>query len=201
MDKSIFLDLCLLFAKHGFALYMIGGTSRDYLLNREVLDYDFVTDATPEQMATFLVDIDDTFARFGTICLIYKNQKIDIVTFREEGEYTDFRHPESINYIRDIRKDHVRRDFTINALYIDQNFKVYDFAGGLKDLQEGVIRLIGDPDKRLKEDPLRILRAERFAKKLNFRIEEKTFQAMERNRHLLSKINADKIREEIIKQK
>lgn len=201
MDKRLFIELADLFAKHGFALYMIGGTSRDYLLGREVLDYDFVTDATPDEMHEFLDRADYTFAKFGTIRMNYRKEKVDIVTLRIEGEYVDFRHPKHIKYVRDIKLDYIRRDFTINALYIDRDFAVHDFAGGLDDLKNGIIRLIGEPDKRLIEDPLRILRAERFAAKLGFSIEEKTLAAIARHRHLLSKVNPDKIREEENKRK
>jgi len=201
MDKHIFIELSDLFAKHGFTLYMIGGTSRDYLLAKEVFDYDFVTDATPEEMHQFLDRADYTFAKFGTIRMNYKKQKVDIVTLRIEGEYVDYRHPKNIKYVRDIALDYVRRDFTINALYIDRDFVVHDFAGGLDDLNNGIIRLIGNPDKRLIEDPLRILRAERFAIKLGFTIEKTTKDAMERHRHLLTKVNPDKIREEENKRK
>jgi len=175
---------------------MIGGTSRDYLLEREVLDYDFVTDATPEEMKRFLDVAKYTFAKFGTVSLIYNKQKIDIVTLREEDDYIDFRHPKTIRYVRDIKSDFIRRDFTINAIYIDKDFKIYDFADGLKDLKEGIIRFIGEPEKRVIEDPLRILRAERFAKKLGFIIEEKSLAAMNKYRHLLAKLNPDKVREE-----
>ncbi|MFA7019970.1 MAG: hypothetical protein WC215_00200 [Bacilli bacterium] len=184
MDKNIFINLAKLFEKNGFSLYMIGGTSRDYLLERKVLDYDFVTDATPEEMNLFLESADFTFAKFGTIRINYSNQKIDIVTMRVEGDYVDFRHPKTIHYVRDIKLDYVRRDFTINAIYIDKNFAVYDFADGLQDLKDGIIRFIGEPEKRVTEDPLRILRAERFAKKLNFVIEEKTLAAINKHRSL-----------------
>lgn len=196
MDKSIFINLARLFEKHGFSLFMIGGTSRDYLLEREVLDYDFVTDATPEEMKRFLDVAKYTFAKFGIVSLIYNKQKIDIVTLREEDDYIDFRHPKTIRYVRDIKRDYIRRDFTINAIYIDKDFKIYDFVDGLKDLKEGIIRFIGEPEKRVIEDPLRILRAERFARKLGFIIEEKSLAAMNKYRHLLAKLNPDKVREE-----
>ena len=201
MDKSIFENLADLFIKHGYALYIIGGTSRDYLLGRKVFDYDFATDATPDQMAKFLPEADYTFAKFGTISLLYKKQKVDIVTLRVEGDYEDFRHPTSIRYVSQISEDYRRRDFTINALYIDRQYQIHDFANGLKDLKNGIIRLIGDPEKRLMEDPLRILRAERFAKKLNFTIEPNTLTAMNKCRHLLSRLNPDKVKEEEKKQK
>lgn len=196
MDKTIFLDLANLFEKYGFSLYIIGGTSRDYLLGRPVDDYDFVTDATPDEMKEFLENADYTFSKFGTIRLSFYGRKVDIVTLRTEGEYADYRHPKTIEYIRRIEEDYVRRDFTINALYIDKKFNVFDFCGGLQDLKNGIIRLIGDPEKRIREDPLRILRAERFAKKLGFVIDEQTLKAIKNNRHLLKELNPDKVREE-----
>lgn len=195
MDKTIFLDLANLFEKYGFSLYIIGGTSRDYLLGRPVDDYDFVTDATPDEMKEFLENADYTFSKFGTIRLSFYGRKVDIVTLRTEGEYADYRHPKTIKYIRRIEEDYVRRDFTINALYIDKKFNVFDFCG-LQDLKNGIIRLIGDPEKRIREDPLRILRAERFAKKLGFVIDEQTLKAIKNNRHLLKELNPDKVREE-----
>lgn len=196
MDKTIFLDLANLFEKYGFSLYIIGGTSRDYLLGRPVDDYDFVTDATPDEMKEFLENADYTFSKFGTIRLSLYGRKVDIVTLRTEGEYADYRHPKMIKYIRRIEEDYVRRDFTINALYIDKKFNVFDFCGGLQDLKNGIIRLIGDPEKRIREDPLRILRAERFAKKLGFVIDGQTLKAIKNNRHLLKELNPDKVREE-----
>lgn len=196
MDKTIFLDLANLFEKYGFSLYIIGGTSRDYLLGRPVDDYDFVTDATPDEMKEFLENADYTFSKFGTIRLSLYGRKVDIVTLRTEGEYADYRHPKMIKYIRRIEEDYVRRDFTINALYIDKKFNVFDFCGGLQDLKNRIIRLIGDPEKRIREDPLRILRAERFAKKLGFVIDEHTLKAINNNRHLLKELNPDKVREE-----
>ena len=196
MDKTIFLDLANLFEKYGFSFYIIGGTSRDYLLGRPVDDYDFVTDATPDEMKEFLENADYTFSKFGTIRLSLYGRKVDIVTLRTEGEYADYRHPKMIKYIRRIEEDYVRRDFTINALYIDKKFNVFDFCGGLQDLKNGIIRLIGDPEKRIREDPLRILRAERFAKKLGFVIDEQTLKAIKNNRHLLKELNPDKVREE-----
>ena len=196
MDKTIFVNLAKLFEKHGYALYMVGGTSRDFLLGREVLDYDFVTDATPFEMKAFLEQADYTFEKYGTVRVVYHHQKIDIVTLRQEGEYIDFRHPKNIHYVRDLKLDYVRRDFTINAIYIDKFFNVIDYADGLSDLKDGIIRFIGEPEKRVIEDPLRILRAERFAKKLGFIIEEKTRAAIEKYRHLLAKLNPDKVREE-----
>lgn len=201
MDKSIFDSLAKLFNENGFRLYMIGGTSRDYLLSRDVVDYDFTTDATPTKMKTFLFDADFTFARFGTVRLKRGKTKIDITTLRKEGLYSDSRHPSNIEFTTKIEEDYSRRDFTINAIYIDEQYKVHDFCNGIDDLKNKIIRFIGNPVFRIKEDPLRILRAERFEKKLGFTIEEKSFQAIESNRQLIDKLNPYKVEEEIKKMK
>ena len=195
MDLSKFIELADLFEKHGFKLYLVGGSSRDYLLNRDFTDLDLATDALPSEMKLFLKDADYHFERFGNVHMHH----IDITTFRIEQDYHDFRHPFYIKFTRDIKEDYKRRDLTINALYIDKNLKVYDFVDGLFDLENKIIRFIGDPIKRVQEDPLRILRAERFAKQLNFKIEAKSYQAMVDNRKLIEKINTSKIKQELMK--
>ncbi len=201
MEKSIFDSLATLFNQKGFHLYMIGGTSRDYLLGREVVDYDFTTDATPSEMKTFLLDADYTFSHFGTVKLKINKSKIDITTLRKEGLYKDYRHPTRIEFTKRPDEDYLRRDFTINALYIDEQYKIHDFCDGLIDLKNRIIRFIGDPLTRIKEDPLRILRAERFEKKLGFTLEQKTFEAIENNRFLIDKLNPQKVEEELNKIK
>ena len=196
---EIFQELAMLFNKNGFRLYMIGGTSRDYLLNKKIDDIDLVSDATPDEMKTFLENASYTFARFGTVRVKYQNQHIDITTLRVEDGYLDFRHPGKIKFVKSLEEDYARRDFTINAIYIDENFKIHDFSGGLDDLKNKIIRFIGDPTTRIKEDPLRILRAIRFQKKLGFSIEENTLKAIQENSSLLNELNIDKVKEEIRK--
>ena len=138
-----------------------------------------------------------SFEKFGTVRVKVDGVHVDITTLRKEGEYIDYRHPSKVTYVKDIEEDYVRRDFTINAIYMDENFNVIDPSGlGLKDLKDKLIRFIGDPEKRIKEDPLRILRAERFETNLGFKIEDNTYLAIKKNRHLLDKINPDKIKEE-----
>lgn len=189
----IFLRYARLYAAHGHSLYLIGGTSRDLLLGEAPLDFDFTTDATVEEERAFLPPFNDRFARFGSIKLKEGDIEIDITTFRKEKGYADHRHPGEVLFVRDPETDSWRRDFTVNALYIDGNGDILDFHGGLEDLRLGLIRFIGDPDERVKEDPLRILRAERFARRLGFQIEEKTLEAIERNRSLLACLNPDKV--------
>lgn len=201
MNKNIFLNLNKIFESHGYDLFVIGGTSRDYLLGIDVLDYDFVTNATPEEMKEFLPDANFTFAKYGSISVKVDGVKVDITTLRKEEGYGDYRHPSKISFVRTIEEDYKRRDFTINAIYLDKNLKAIDPSGGLKDLKSKTIRFIGDPETRIKEDPLRILRAERFEKKLNFVIEEKSLQAIEKYRYLLDKLNPQKVLEEKRKAK
>lgn len=199
MNKNVFDSVALIFNRHGYRLYMVGGATRDYLLDRPILDYDFVTDATPDEMKAFLPDADYTFSKFGTVRIKVNHVKVDITTLRIEDGYIDFRHPSKVVFTKDIKKDYVRRDFTINAIYMDEEYNIIDYCGGLNDLNNKLIRFIGDPDKRIKEDPLRILRAERFEKKLGFKIEDETFKAIERNRHLIEELNPQKVQAELKK--
>ena len=196
---EIYQRFAEIFEQNGFKLFIIGGTSRDLLLGKEPLDIDFVTDATPDQSKLFLEEVDMTFAKFGTIKVRYDNRSIDIVTLRKEEGYKDYRHPSKITFITSLEEDSKRRDFTINALYIDKDRNVIDYYNGLEDLKNKIIRFIGDPEVRIKEDPLRIIRAERFAKKLGFTIEEKSNLALIKYRYLLDELNPDKVKQELRK--
>ncbi|MBQ4255705.1 MAG: hypothetical protein II721_06950 [Bacilli bacterium] len=191
-----FLTLADIYHRNGFSLFMVGGTSRDLILGRFCRDFDFVTDANPEEEKLFLPHADFTFSKFGTIKVKVNETTVDVASFRLEGEYKDYRHPMKIDFIRDKEKDSNRRDFTINALYIDKDGNVYDFHGGLEDIENKLIRFIGDPDVRIKEDPLRIIRAERFAKTLGFEIEPISKEAIKRNYALLDKLNPEKVKME-----
>ena len=185
-----------LFRKNGFRLYVVGGTVRDFLLGKEITDLDFVTDATPEDELKFIPEADFTFKKFGSVRYPYKGKHIDITTLRQEGEYNDSRHPSKVAFVKDPKLDYVRRDFTINAMYLDEEYNVIDFSTGQEDLKKKLIRFIGDPHKRIEEDPLRIARAERFAKTLGFEIEEETLKAINDKRDLLGKLNPEKLKEE-----
>ncbi|HAV19891.1 MAG TPA: hypothetical protein DCX17_02555 [Firmicutes bacterium] len=199
MELSVFTDLATLFHKNGFRLYLIGGTSRDYLLNLPIDDFDMVTDATPANMETFLHDADYRFAHYGNVKLRFNNHKIDITTLRQESGYKDYRHPQSIQFVSAIEQDYARRDFTINALYIDSDMKIYDFADGLAHLKEKRIVMIGEPYLRIQEDPLRILRALRFHMRLGFDIDEPLKQAIIHNIDMLAYITPAKVNAEINK--
>lgn len=198
---QIFIDMAKLYAEHGFSLYMIGGTSRDFLLEIPFDDFDFVTDATPEQEKAFLPDANYRYACFGSIKVHFQGTSIDVTTLREEAEYNDHRHPTKIAFIKDLQKDSLRRDFTINAIYIDAAGTIHDFHGGMADLAAKTLRFIGDPHRRILEDPLRILRGERFASHLGFSIEPQSKKAMDELRDELKKINPEKVLLESKKQR
>ena len=169
---SLFQELADLFNRHGYQLYLVGGSTRDYLLNIPLTDMDLVTDATPEDTKSFLENADYTFERFGSVKFKYKDVKFDLTTFRKEAGYVDSRHPNVVFFTKDIKEDYSRRDITINALYLDKDLKVIDFVNGLNDLNNRLIKMVGDPNKRIKEDPLRIVRIYRFKFDLNFSIDK-----------------------------
>lgn len=187
-----------IFNDNYYRLYMIGSTSRDYLLNREILDYDFATNAKPDEVLKILFNFktSDVFKKYGIITVKYLDYKIDIATFRSEENYLDSRHPSKITFIEDLNQDSKRRDFTINSIYIDENYSIIDPNGGLKDLKEGIIRMIGDPNIRIKEDPIRILRCIRFSKKYNFKIEDNLKKVINENKKLIKNLNTKKVEEE-----
>ena len=201
MQNELFKYLDKTFKENGFFIFEVGGSVRDEILGLEVFDFDFATDATPEEMMKFLPNAIDTFAKYG--CIKYKGEhgRAEITTFRVEESYDDFRHPTQIRFVKSLNEDYLRRDFTINAIYKDVNGKIYDPANGVEDIKKRLIRFIGEPEKRIKEDPLRILRAKRFAAKLGFEIEPETAKAMEKLSYLLEKLNPDKIKEEERKSK
>ena len=195
-----FQQLAELFDKHGFSLYLVGGTVRNYLLGYALEDMDAVSDATPAQIVSFLSNVDDTFARLGS--LKYKDPdgvKFDITTLRKESGYTDSRHPNKVIFVSDLEDDYPRRDFTVNAMYMDKNLRVYDFCNGQNDLKNRVLRMVGNPDQRLKEDPLRILRAIRFHLMFKLKIDSRLFEAMRDRFYLLENITDAKIRSELDK--
>lgn len=194
-----YLNLAKLFQNKGFKLYLVGGTVRDFLMRIPLTDMDLVTDATPNQVVSFLTDADQTFMKYGVVRYKYKNIKFDIATMRVEGKYNDSRHPSKIKFVTDLKKDYVRRDFTINAMYLDSYFNIIDFCHGRDDLKNKVIKFVGNPKKRIKEDPLRIIRGIRFALEFGFTFDKKTELAMKKYSSCLSKINPQKINEEIKK--
>ena len=176
-------------------IYLAGGSVRDYLLYGDFDDFDFATPCTPVIVTTIL-DLDKynkySF-KFGTVHSTYLGQEIQITTFRKEGDYLDSRHPSSIKFIKNIEVDSLRRDFTINAMYLDCSGKVLDFHNGLEDLENKIIRTVGNPLTRIKEDPTRILRAIRFMLKLGFELDEELEQVIKENINLIKLISKERI--------
>ena len=202
MEERIrtFQSLADIFNDHGYHLYLVGGTVRDYLLGLPLDDMDAVTDATPIQIVSFLPDVDTTFAHLGS--LKYKDRvgiKFDITTLRKESGYLDSRHPNNIVFVKNLEDDYLRRDFTVNALYMDRDLKIYDYCQGQEDLKKRLLRMVGNPDERLKEDPLRILRAIRFHLMYKLKIDKDLFEAMRDRFYLLENITDAKIKSELNK--
>lgn len=201
MDNKIqtFIDLADIYESHGYHLYLVGGTVRDYLLNIPLTDMDAVTDATPEQQKEFIEKADYTFSKYGSIKVVFQNIKFDVTTLRKESGYVDSRHPNQVVYTDKLEEDVTRRDITINALYLSKDLKVVDLVNGQKDIKDKVIRIIGDPDIRFKEDPLRIIRLLRFKFDLGFEIEDKTLKSLQNNASLIYLLNKDKVHQELKK--
>ncbi len=191
------------FKKNGFQIYLVGGIVRQLILEKEV-DWnlaDFATDATPREVQK-LYSSSFYENRFGTVGVKIQNQKkeyiFEVTTFRKEGEYKDLRHPEKIEWAKKVEDDLARRDFTINAMAYDGE-KIIDLFNGQKHLKEKLIVAVGDPDKRFKEDALRLIRAVRFAAELGFLIEEKTRKSIQKNADLITKIAVERVRDELFK--
>ena len=204
MDQKLlaFQKLASVFKNNGYHLYLVGGTVRDYLLGKELDDMDAVSDATPKEIESFLPNVDTTFGYLGS--LKYKSEegiKFDITTLRKESGYLDSRHPSQIVFVKDLNIDYLRRDFTVNSLYIDADLKVIDYCNGQDDLKNHLLRMIGNPEIRIKEDPLRILRAIRFHLMFNLKIDDALLKAMNNNFSLLKNITDAKIRSELNKIK
>ena len=183
----------------GYEAYVVGGCVRDFLLGQEPHDWDICTNALPDQMKECFANyhVIETGLQHGTLTVMVDHIGYEITTYRIDGEYTDHRHPDTVQFVGRLQEDLMRRDFTINAMAADISGKIRDFYDGQFDLEHKWIRCVGDPDKRFTEDPLRILRAMRFESKLGFAIEEKTENSMRRHRHLLQHISVERINTEL----
>lgn len=186
----------------GFESYAVGGGIRDLLLNRKTANWDFTTNASPQQIQQIFPNSFYTNT-FGTVTVIEekngKEEKYEITTYRVESSYADFRHPDRVLWGETLREDLSRREFTISAIAVGANGELIDPYDGRKDLQTGLVRAVGDPDKRFGEDALRLIRAVRIATQLGFIIEEKTWKAITQNSKLINQISNERIRDELIK--
>ena len=185
----------------GFEAFCVGGAVRDSVMNITPGDWDITTSALPEETKAIFGDFKtiDTGIKHGTITIIMDKKPYEVTTFRIDGEYNDNRHPENVLFTRNLKDDLSRRDFTINALAYNKKTGLADLFGGQADIYNSIIRTVGEPEKRFKEDGLRIMRALRFSAVLGFDIEENTKKAIHKNKDLLKNISAERLSAELIK--
>lgn len=185
----------------GYEAYIVGGCVRDALRGAVPSDYDLTTSAMPTETEEVFSEyrIIETGLKHGTVTVLADGEPLEITTFRVDGEYEDHRRPKEVSFTRSLSEDLARRDFTVNAMAYSPESGLVDIFGGREDLKNGIIRAVGDPDKRFDEDALRILRAMRFASVLDFRIEEKTGLSMISHAELLSDVSAERINIELSK--
>lgn len=183
----------------GFEAYIAGGAVRDLIMNKPPHDYDIATNALPEDIKNIFEKTIDTGIKHGTVTVIENKTGYEITTFRRDGEYTDGRHPENVEFVSHPKEDCMRRDFTINAMMYNKKKGVLDYFGGIRDIKAKIIRCVGEPEKRFKEDALRMLRAVRFRAVLDFEIDGKTEQAIKKCAVLIKKVSAERIMGELNK--
>ena len=183
----------------GFAAYLVGGCVRDSLLGITPHDYDVCTAALPEQTSAVFRHIPQDFTgiKHGTVKLFAPGEEIEITTFRREGDYRDNRHPDWVAFVPDVREDLARRDFTVNAIAWSPTRDFADPFGGIADLKAGVLRCVGEPETRFREDALRILRGMRFAARFGFSVEEETLAAMIALAPLTDSLARERVYEEL----
>jgi putative nucleotidyltransferase with HDIG domain len=192
------------FEEEGYEIYVVGGAVRDLLMGKVVDDWDFTTNATPEEILKVFPDgfYDNTF---GTVGISHESSEspYEITTFRKEYGYSDKRRPDKVEWGKTLEEDLKRRDFTINAIALKKKskgeYELIDPYGGKKDIDKKLIRAVGDPNERFSEDALRVMRAVRIAAELGFTIEEETFEAIKANASLINKIARERIRDELLK--
>ncbi|HIY08662.1 MAG TPA: tRNA nucleotidyltransferase [Firmicutes bacterium] len=182
----------------GYQVYGVGGAIRDLLLGREPKDWDLCTNAFPQQVkAVFGEDaVRLTGARHGTVTVLWEGRSYEVTTYRQDGPYSDGRHPDQVRFVASIQEDLARRDFTINAMACRPGEPVVDPFGGQKDLEAGLVRAVGDPVRRFQEDGLRMVRALRFAAAYGFQVEEATGRAAEELSFRLEGVSAQRIGKE-----
>lgn len=187
--------------ENGFQGYVVGGCVRDSLLGRAPKDWDICTDALPEEMQRVFRDqhVIETGLKHGTLTVMYDHEPYEVTTFRVDGEYTDHRHPDEVRFVKNVVDDLARRDFTVNAMAWNPQSGLVDAFGGQEDLRAGVIRCVGEADRRFGEDALRIMRALRFASVYGFDIEAETAAAVHRLKDTLRDVAAERIRVELAK--
>ena len=197
--------LSQLFFKNNYELYMVGGAVRDILMDKIPHDYDFATNATPDQMLKIAeesnIEVIPTGIKYGTVTFRIDNQSFEVTTYRADGNYSDGRRPDQVTFSTNILDDLSRRDFTVNAIALNMLSNVNNYVdpfNGIKDIESKVIRTVGDPVERFTEDGLRILRAIRFKFKLKFKLDNDTYNTIQNNWNLLTYISQERITSEFL---
>ncbi len=185
----------------GYEAFVVGGTVRDFILHKTSGDIDITTSALPRQTMEVFKDykVIETGLKHGTVTVVIDHIHIEITTYRTESGYSDARHPDSVNFTASLEEDCARRDFTMNSVCYNPSVGFVDYYGGAEDIKKGIIRCVGQPRLRFREDALRILRAVRFASVLGFEIEDNTKQAIFDCKDLLKNISAERICTELLK--
>lgn len=199
---KILQDFYKIFEKNGFQAYLVGGAVRDICLKKKPSDWDIATNATPQDVMKMFKFVIPTGFEHGTVTVHFNKTEIEVTTFRTESGYSDARHPDKINYAATIEEDLARRDFTMNAIAVNlKNGKIVDPYGGQKDIKKRLIRTVGNAHERFMEDGLRPIRALRFASKLGFAIEEKTYQEISQKdvQNKITSISIERFRDEFEK--
>ncbi len=193
------LEVCTQLSKAGHRAFLAGGCVRDALMGTAPQDFDVATDATPDEVQEIFPDSLDVGKSFGVIIVPFEDFQIEVASFRQDGAYTDGRRPESVQFSSP-EEDAKRRDFTVNALFYDWvDDKVIDYVNGTQDLDARLLRCVGEPEKRFREDHLRLVRAVRFHAQLGFELEEKTFKAVGRLAGLVADVSKERVHDEMLK--
>lgn len=185
--------------QNGYQACYVGGCVRDTLLGRPVHDWDITTSALPEQTMACFDRCIPTGLAHGTVTVLYDGGSAEVTTFRSDGDYVDGRHPVGVRFVPSLEEDLSRRDFTVNAMAMDQHGRIFDPLNGRADLQAGILRAVGVPENRFREDSLRMLRAIRFSAQLNFTVEDDTLRAIRMCAPLCEKLSAERVRDELEK--
>lgn len=185
--------------KNNFECFVVGGCVRDFLLKIEPKDFDITTNALPDSVKELFNHTIDTGIKHGTITVMLGTENFEVTTYRIDGKYTDNRRPESVLFTNNLKEDLRRRDFTINAMAYSKNDGFIDYFGGINDIENKIIKGVGSPSKRLKEDALRMMRGVRFACQLGFSIDNQTLLAIKENSSLIKNISIERVRDEFIK--
>jgi len=185
--------------ENGYEAYFVGGCVRDWHLGRPIQDIDICTNAHPGDVMRLFSEHVPTGLKHGTVSVKQGGYLFEVTTYRTESDYLDFRRPEHVTFVSDLHEDLARRDFTMNAMAMDRHDHLVDPFHGRKDLEDGVIRAVGEPAVRFREDALRILRAVRFSVQLGFQVEPQTKAAIEETANLLAHIAIERVRDELNK--